>query len=193
MDENKQKESDERIKKELKILFHKMRFVLVVFYYFRNNSRFTNRYYYRFISAIGAKNYHSSLTMKYEWESARHSFDRMYGLLAGWKDTADIISISSFEGEMKSLQNSVNELSAEIKKINGAELSENDYIEKIKSTEDSAVCGSVIKCYSEVKNMLDDINQNKDCSDLIQEIILQVNRSKQHLEIVRKNTDVKNT
>ena len=118
MEENKMNEINEKIKSDLTTLFSSMKKDLILFYFFRNNSRFTNRYYYRFISVIGAETYHSLDSVKYEWESARYSFDKMYGLVAAWKDNGSFISDNLFEKELKNLQTAVNELSDEIKKMN---------------------------------------------------------------------------
>ena len=193
MEENKMNEINEKIKSDLTTLFSSMKKDLILFYFFRNNSRFTNRYYYRFISVIGAETYHSLDSVKYEWESARYSFDKMYGLVAAWKDNSSFISDNLFEKELKNLQTAVNELSDEIKKMNGSELVTEEYIDKIKSSGDLSVCESAINCYHELQNTASEINKDAQCDTQIQNVIRKVTNNKKYLEIIRRNNEMKNS
>lgn len=58
----------------------------IKWYFFRNNFRSTNYYYNKFIEIIGLEAWKKlDPYYKSEWNSARYSFDRMYGLIRAWR------------------------------------------------------------------------------------------------------------
>lgn len=56
------------------------------FHFTRNNSRTTEYYYNWLVSLFGADNWATgNASFKQQWENAKNSFDRMYGLIKGWQ------------------------------------------------------------------------------------------------------------
>ncbi len=79
------------MQKNLKMLRSRMRCVRIFHYFRRNNPRYTNRYYYRFIEMVGPEKYLHSPLVRNEWDAARYSFDKMYGLVSAWCESFEII------------------------------------------------------------------------------------------------------
>jgi len=73
------------MQKEIEKLVKQMRKINIFMYFFRNNPRYTNRFYHQFIQIVGYENYREMLSIKNEWDGARYSFDKMYGLLYAWQ------------------------------------------------------------------------------------------------------------
>lgn len=69
---------------KLKALKKEMRSTLAFAFFFRNNPMFVNRYYQMGIDAVGRKKYQNLPLVRNEWEGARNSFDKMYGLVCAW-------------------------------------------------------------------------------------------------------------
>ena len=72
------------MKEKLKKLRCTMKCKRFFFYFTRNNPVHTYRCYCRFIEIIGPEKYLRSPLVRNEWEAARYSFDKMYGLVAAW-------------------------------------------------------------------------------------------------------------
>lgn len=80
------------MKEKINKLWHSMVFKRWLFFFTRNNPIHTNRYYYRFIEIVGSERYLSSPLVRNEWDGARCSFDKMYGLVAEWRKSFDILN-----------------------------------------------------------------------------------------------------
>ncbi|MBR6745671.1 MAG: hypothetical protein IKM00_10740 [Clostridia bacterium] len=85
MKEKKNMVEDTSRSRKLFLMKREMRKCKNRFYFFRNNFRSTNYYYNKFIEIIGLENWKNlDSYYKSEWNSARYSFDRMYGLIRAW-------------------------------------------------------------------------------------------------------------
>ena len=62
------------------------RFINCLCHFTRNNPRTTGYYYNWLVSLFGADNWATGkASFKQQWEDAKYSFDRMYGLVKGWQ------------------------------------------------------------------------------------------------------------
>ncbi len=67
-----------------------MRCTRIFLHFIRNKPGYTNRYYYRFIEMVGPEKYLCSPIVRNEWDGARYSFDKMYGLVCAWSESFEI-------------------------------------------------------------------------------------------------------
>ena len=102
------------------------RFINCLCHFTRNNPRTTEYYYNRLVSLFGADVWNqANAPFKLQWENAKYSFDRMYGLVKGWckaeavltlvlpaEDAKDKI-IKRLKKELKTAKKSKDELQAE--------------------------------------------------------------------------------
>ena len=81
----------------------------IFMHFIRNNPIYTNRYYYSFIEIIGTEKYLRAAYIRNEWDSARYSFDKMYGLISAWCKRFDMLDeeIDVFDDIKKSFSNFV--------------------------------------------------------------------------------------
>ena len=75
----------QKLYKEMNRTLHRM-------YFFRNNQRYTNLYYYKFIEIVGVEKYLRSPLVRREWDGARNNFDKMYGLVSAWSKSFNILN-----------------------------------------------------------------------------------------------------
>ena len=80
------------MKERINKLWHSMVFKRCLCFFTRNNPIHTNRYYYWFIEIVGSERYLNSPLVRNEWDTARYSFDKMYGLIAEWRKSFDILN-----------------------------------------------------------------------------------------------------
>lgn len=79
-----------------------MRCTRIFLHFIRNKSGYTNRYYYRFIEIVGPEKYFCSSIVRNEWDGARYSFDKMYGLISVWCKNFSILDTEgNVIGDMK--------------------------------------------------------------------------------------------
>ncbi|MBQ2724490.1 MAG: hypothetical protein IJF78_02165 [Clostridia bacterium] len=63
----------------------------VKYHFVRNNPRHREQYYFALIAMVGYDNWkYIDPTIRMNWESARLSFDRMYGMVKDFSENADI-------------------------------------------------------------------------------------------------------
>ncbi len=101
---------------------------------FRNNPRFTVFYYNYLIDAPGLDIYQKSTYAKIEWDAAKFSFDKMYGLVAAWKNNPP-----RFDDEVNNvaLKQSTDELLSALLYLNGSiELNEKEIYDSIAKYDD---------------------------------------------------------
>ena len=68
----------------------------IFLHFIRNKPGFTYRYYYRFIEIVGPEKYFHSPMVRNEWDGARYSFDKMFGLVSGWKESFEILEMNYY-------------------------------------------------------------------------------------------------
>lgn len=97
------------MQEKLNNLHRRMCCTRVLLYFLRNNPVYTYRYYYSFIEIVGPEMYLRSTCIRNEWDSARYSFDKMYGLISAWCKKFDMLDEDStvFEDIRKSFSNFV--------------------------------------------------------------------------------------
>ena len=85
----------------------------------RNNPRTVNYFYNWLIGLFGYDNWEKgSAPLKRQWESAKYSFDRMYGLVKGWSASGTTLTLTLPEKKKKdpvieALVNKINTLTSE--------------------------------------------------------------------------------
>lgn len=93
---------------KLKKMYFSMRCTYFFLCFMRNKPSYTNRYYYRFIEIVGPEQYLRSPLVRNEWDSARYSFDKMYGLVSVWYKSFDILKIEDYViGDMRDYLNNL--------------------------------------------------------------------------------------
>lgn len=148
------------MQKNLKTLRFRMRCVRIFHYFRRNNPRYTNCYYYRFIEIVGPEKYLCSPLVRNEWDGARYSFDKMYGLVSAWHKSFDIIKIEDYTiGEIRDYLNSLF-----LQEINALK-SHCDSIQKdlyvvVKNAE-AEESKKVFEAFLKLKNSIDDLERKE--------------------------------
>ena len=70
------------------------RFINCLCHFTRNNPRTTEYYYNRLVSLFGADVWNqANAPVKLQWENAKYSFDRMYGLVKGWRKAEAVLTL----------------------------------------------------------------------------------------------------
>ena len=70
------------------------RFINCLCHFTRNNPRTTEYYYNRLVSLFGADDWNqANAPFKLQWENAKYSFDRMYGLVKGWRKAEAVLTL----------------------------------------------------------------------------------------------------
>lgn len=70
------------------------RFINCLCHFTRNNPRTTEYYYNRLVSLFGADVWNqANAPFKLQWENAKYSFDRMYGLVKGWRKAEAVLTL----------------------------------------------------------------------------------------------------
>ncbi len=78
-------------KKSLTKLKRSMAFTNLFFHLVRNNPRHREQYYFGLIAIVGYENWKGMPdTIRMNWESARLSFDKMYGMVKDFKKHSDV-------------------------------------------------------------------------------------------------------
>ena len=78
-------------KDQLITLRERMWVTNVVFHLVRNNPRHREQYYFALIAMVGYENWKNvNDTVRMNWESARLSFDRMYGMVKDFAENAEV-------------------------------------------------------------------------------------------------------
>ena len=78
-------------KDQLITLRERMWVTNVVFHLVRNNPRHREQYYFALIAMVGYENWKNvNDTIRMNWESARLSFDRMYGMVKDFAENAEV-------------------------------------------------------------------------------------------------------
>ncbi len=79
------------VKRSLKKLKRHMALTNIFFHLVRNNPRHREQYYFGFIAIVGFDNWKRMPdVIRMNWESARLSFDKMYGMVKDFKEHSDI-------------------------------------------------------------------------------------------------------
>lgn len=102
----------------LKALFRRMRCTNWFLHPFRNNPRFTSFYYNYLINAPKLKIYQNSTYAKIEWDAAKFSFDKLYGLVAAWKKNPPCFDVDEINSE--ELKQRTDELLSALLSLNGS-------------------------------------------------------------------------
>lgn len=85
--------NNEDIKKSLKELKRGMDRTNFFFHLIRNNPRHREQYYFGFIAIVGYENWKRlPEAIRVNWESARLSFDKMYGMVKDFKRRSEVYS-----------------------------------------------------------------------------------------------------
>ena len=105
------------------------RFINCLCHFTRNNPRTTEYYYNRLVSLFGADVWNqANAPFKLQWENAKYSFDRMYGLVKGWRKAEAVLTlvlpaedakdkiIKRLKKELKTAKKSKDELQVEKQK-----------------------------------------------------------------------------
>lgn len=157
------------VMRKIKVLYRKMWRTCYFFHLFRNNPRSRERYYFSFISIVGYDHWDNvDETVRMNWESARLSFDRMFGMMKNFKENpeeyAKLLDCKAKEKtEAKMETEHLNELCGEVSKIvqqmsGMLKVSQNiikDQGEELKKVKEMiAVKKELRKCYDEFGKLL---------------------------------------
>lgn len=92
------------------------RFINCLCHFTRNNPRTTGYYYNRLVSLFGADVWNqANAPFKLQWENAKYSFDRMYGLVKGWRKAEAVLTLvlpaeDAKDKEINKLKNELEEM-----------------------------------------------------------------------------------
>ncbi len=155
---------------KIDLLYRKMWRTCYFFHLFRDNPRNRERYYFSLISIVGYDHWDNvDETVRMNWESARLSFDRMFGMVKNFRENpeeyAKLLDCKAKEKteaqtETKPLNELCGELSKIVHQMSGMLKVSQNIIkaqgEELKKVKDMiTVKEELRKCYDEFGKLLD--------------------------------------
>ncbi len=180
------------ILKKLESLYCHMRCTRIFMRFLRNNPRYTNRYYQKFIEIIGTDEYLKSPLVKLEWDSAKNSFDKMYGLVSSWRKGFSILETD--EKAFTVLHDAINSLSKEIDSLPTLiDIDEAEILSLLKSADD-ADAKKLLNSYIDFLDKTSDIGkENTSGISALISLINKVERTTKIIEIYKQKVDLSKT
>ena len=154
------------IVRDLSVIYKRGRTINMLCHFTRNNPRTTSYYYNWLIGMFGFENWaEGNAPFKQQWEDAKNSFDRLYGLIKGWQASHASLMLELPANDQKE---------REIKRLN----------KEIEDNKQAALLKEIENLKEQLKN---EKNQFDAAIEALNQAVKEIRRSKVAIEVTVRN------